>query len=90
MAVHACTHAPTADRAGGAWSLAVLCATAWWIVPLLVLGAYSPPFLDFIENAAATTSITDSVTNLRGASHWVAYLTGPFGPSLARRLATGE
>jgi arabinofuranan 3-O-arabinosyltransferase len=73
-----------------AWTAATLCATAWWLVPLFVLGVYSPPFLDFIENAAATTGVTDSVTNLRGASHWVAYLSDAFGPSLPAgwRLAT--
>jgi len=65
-----------------AWGGATLCATAWWLIPLFVLGVYSPPFLDFIENAAATTGVTDTVTNLRGASHWVAYLNGAFGPSL--------
>ncbi|MEU9738297.1 alpha-(1-_3)-arabinofuranosyltransferase family protein [Micromonospora chersina] len=73
-----------------AWSGAVALATAWWLVPLLVLGRYSPPFLDYIESARFTTSVTDTVTVLRGASYWVAYLSGPFGPSLpaGAQLAT--
>ena len=63
-----------------AWGAAVAAATAWWLVPLLVLGRYSPPFLDYIETAAVTTAPTDAVSVLRGASHWHAYLTGAFGP----------
>ena len=63
-----------------AWGVAVGCATAWWVVPLLVLGRYSPPFLDYIETAATTTLPTDLVSTVRGASHWLAYLQGTYGP----------
>ncbi|MET3421622.1 arabinofuranan 3-O-arabinosyltransferase [Actinoplanes tereljensis] len=62
------------------WGIAVFCATAWWVVPLLVLGRYSPPFLSYIETAATTTSTTDVVSAVRGASHWLAYLGGAYGP----------
>lgn len=65
-----------------AWCGAVALATAWWLVPLLVLGRYSPPFLDYIETAQNTTSVTDAATTLRGASYWVAYLASPFGPTI--------
>ncbi|MFI6273378.1 alpha-(1-_3)-arabinofuranosyltransferase [Micromonospora zamorensis] len=57
----------------GAWGVAVGAATAWWLVPLLVLGRYSPPFLDYIETAPVTTRVTDLVTTMRGTSHWLAY-----------------
>ncbi|MFC3503310.1 alpha-(1-_3)-arabinofuranosyltransferase [Micromonospora krabiensis] len=67
-----------------AWMLAVALATAWWLVPLLVLGRYSPPFLDYIETAPVTTRVTDLVTILRGASHWLAYgRSWPAGAQLA-------
>ncbi|MFC0002549.1 alpha-(1-_3)-arabinofuranosyltransferase [Micromonospora siamensis] len=65
-----------------AWCGAVALATTWWLVPLLILGRYSPPFLDYIETARNTTSVTDAVTTLRGASYWVAYLGTPFGPTI--------
>ncbi len=73
-----------------AWCGAVALATAWWVVPLLLLGRYSPPFLDYIESADVTTRVTDATSNLRGASYWLAYLTGPYGPTLpaGHRLAT--
>ncbi|MET0417902.1 MAG: alpha-(1-_3)-arabinofuranosyltransferase, partial [Actinoplanes sp.] len=63
-----------------AWGAAVAAATAWWLVPLLLLGRYSPPFLDYIETADVTTATTDAVSVLRGASHWHAYLSSAFGP----------
>ena len=72
------------DVLGGA------CATAWWVVPLLLLGRYSPPFLNYIETAATTTRTTDVVSSVRGASHWLAYLSGAYGPTWPAgwRLAT--
>jgi arabinofuranan 3-O-arabinosyltransferase len=65
-----------------AWCGAVALATAWWLIPLLLLGRYSPPFLDYIETSAVTTRPTDLTSVLRGTSHWLAYLDGPYGPSM--------
>lgn len=56
------------------WSGLTFLAILWWLIPLLLLGRYSPPFLDWIESASFTTSITDPTTVLRGANHWLAYL----------------
>jgi arabinofuranan 3-O-arabinosyltransferase len=63
------------------WVLSVVLATSWWVVPLLLLGKYSPPFLDFIENASITTKVTSLVEVLRGTSDWVAFVGGPRGPT---------
>ena len=51
-------------------------ATAWWWLPLLLLGRYSVPFLDYIENATITTVPTDLARTLVGESDWVAYFAG--------------
>ena len=32
--------------------------TLWWLVPLLLLGVYSPPFLDYIETSAKLWRVT--------------------------------
>jgi arabinofuranan 3-O-arabinosyltransferase len=64
------------------WCLVTAMATAWWVVPLLVLGRYSPRFLDYIETARTTTRVTDLVTVVRGTSHWLTFLSSPYGPML--------
>ena len=59
-----------------AWTtVGVLLATLWWIVPLLVLGKYSPPFLNYIENSSITTSTTSLIESLRGTADWVSYIS---------------
>jgi arabinofuranan 3-O-arabinosyltransferase len=58
------------------WTLFTTLATAWWWLPLLLLGRYSVPFLDYIENATITTVPTDMARTLVGESDWVAYFAG--------------
>lgn len=64
-----------------AWLGACVLAGLWWIGPLVVLGRYSPPFLDWIENAAATTSTASPYTALQGTTHWLSYLRVADGPT---------
>lgn len=56
------------------WVAAVALACAWWMLPLLVLGKYSPPFLDYIETSAATTHPLGWTNATRGADHWLAFI----------------
>jgi arabinofuranan 3-O-arabinosyltransferase len=62
------------------WIVSVALATAWWTGPLLLLGRYSPPFLDYIETAQITTVTTGLLSTLRGTTQWVAYLVNGEGP----------
>ncbi len=64
----------------GWWTLAVLLAVGWWLVPLLLLGRYSPPFLGFIESARVTTLPTNLADTLRGTDHWLGFLADTDGP----------
>ncbi|GAB3303812.1 DUF3367 domain-containing protein [Epidermidibacterium keratini] len=68
---------PRKWRLIGWWMLAITLASAWWMVPLVVLGRYSPPFLDWIENAQTTTLHMSPFAATRGVTQWVSYL----GPS---------
>jgi arabinofuranan 3-O-arabinosyltransferase len=74
---------PRRWRLLGWWTFFTVLATAWWSGPLLLLGRYAPPFLDYIENASITTLPTDLTRSLLGISDWVAYFGGPdFGSGL--------
>lgn len=62
------------DVLTGGWGAAVLAATSWWLVPLVVLGRYSPPFLDWIENAQTVTARITLFDAFRGTTHWLGHL----------------
>ncbi|WP_033320734.1 alpha-(1-_3)-arabinofuranosyltransferase [Streptomyces yerevanensis] len=56
------------------WVPGVLLATAWWVIPLLLLGIYGENFLPYIESSQTTTATMSATEMLRGAGNWVAYL----------------
>lgn len=56
------------------WGGVVALASLWWVLPLLVLAGYAPPFYEYVESASNTTSVVGWSEALRGDSHWVAYL----------------
>lgn len=56
------------------WPAFTFLATCWWLIPLFVMGAYSPPFLDFIESASITTFPDTLVNAMRGTSAWIPYV----------------
>ncbi|MEE2035228.1 DUF3367 domain-containing protein, partial [Rhodococcus chondri] len=57
------------------WLPLCLVAVTWWMVPLLLLGSVSPPFLDFIESSGVTTEWTSLAEVLRGTSSWTPYVS---------------
>lgn len=71
------------------WVLAVVLACLWWLVPLALLGRYSPPFLDYIESASITTSTTSLVETLRGTHDWIGYLPASGSTAGAMLLTSG-
>ncbi|HWI42738.1 MAG TPA: alpha-(1-_3)-arabinofuranosyltransferase family protein [Nocardioides sp.] len=62
-------------RFAAGWFALLGAVSAWWVLSLLRLGAYSPPFFDYVEDAPTTTSTAGFSAVLRGASNWVGYLT---------------
>lgn len=62
------------------WAGSVAAASAWWAVPLVVLGRYSPPFLDWIESSDTVTRTVSLLDDLRGTSHWLGHLVTQAGP----------
>lgn len=88
--------APVRWRLLGWWTVAVGLASTWWVGPLLLLGRYSPPFLDWIESASVTTAPASVPEALRGTTQWIAGITGARGPLwiagwevLTTRIAVG-
>lgn len=65
----------------GWWCLTVVLACLWWAIPLVLLGKYSPPFLDWIESASITAINSDPFSVLRGTSDWLASLSTSSGPT---------
>jgi arabinofuranan 3-O-arabinosyltransferase len=61
-------------RLAATWSAAVLAATAWWLVPLLLQGRYSFNFLPYIEQSDTTAKTMSADAMLRGSGTWTAYL----------------
>jgi arabinofuranan 3-O-arabinosyltransferase len=72
----------------GWWTLFTVLATLWWSAPLVFVGRYSVPFLDYIENATITTIPTDLARTLLGQSDWVAYFAGIDYPAGQQLVAT--
>jgi arabinofuranan 3-O-arabinosyltransferase len=56
------------------WTPAVMLATAWWSVPLVLLSKYGVSPLPYTESAATTTATTSLSNVLRGTSDWLGYL----------------
>nr|WP_245716749.1 DUF3367 domain-containing protein [Nocardia mikamii] len=58
-----------------AWIPLLMLGTFWWVVPLLVLGKVSPPFLDYIESSGVTTQWASLGEVLRGTDSWTPYVS---------------
>jgi arabinofuranan 3-O-arabinosyltransferase len=56
------------------WCVAVAGCVLWWLLPLLLLGRYSLPFLTYIESAANTTGVVSMFQAVRGTNQWIAYV----------------
>ncbi|WP_052442610.1 alpha-(1-_3)-arabinofuranosyltransferase domain-containing protein, partial [Streptacidiphilus neutrinimicus] len=65
---------PRGRRLLGWWLLAVPLVTAWWWLPLLLLGRYGFDFLPYIETPHTTASTMAATEALRGTGNWLDYL----------------
>jgi len=65
------------------WVGSTVAVCLWWVLPLLLLGEYSMPFLNYIESATNTTAPMSLFEVLRGTNQWVAYVIEgtPWWPS---------
>ncbi|MBT2401631.1 alpha-(1-_3)-arabinofuranosyltransferase family protein [Streptomyces sp. ISL-100] len=76
VALYLLSRAPTPRRRAliAWWVPGVLLATAWWVVPLLILGIHGENFLPYVEQSETTTATMSATELLRGAGNWTAYL----------------
>jgi arabinofuranan 3-O-arabinosyltransferase len=65
------------------WGAAVVAATSWWLIPLLLQGRYSFNFLPYIEQSATTARTMSAAAVLRGMGTWTAYFNLGSTPWLA-------
>lgn len=72
---------PGRRRLAGWWAVGTVLACAWWLGPLVILRSVSPPFLDYIEDAAVTTRFSSLPQALRGTEHWIGFLADADGPT---------
>ena len=79
---------PRRWRLLGWWALFTGLSCLWWLVPLALQGRYSSPFLDYIETASVTGSVTDLGRSLLGVSNWVAYASPGQYPAGATLVTT--
>ena len=56
------------------WTGLVTAASVWWLAPLVLLGHWSPPFLDWIERAADVVREIDLLDVTRGTTHWLGFV----------------
>ncbi|UUU27976.1 alpha-(1-_3)-arabinofuranosyltransferase [Streptomyces sp. DSM 40750] len=68
------TPGPRQRRLIAWWVPGVILATAWWVIPLLLLGIHGENFLPYVESSQTTTATMSATEALRGAGNWVAYL----------------
>lgn len=68
------TPGPRQRRLIAWWVPGVILATAWWVIPLLLLGVHGENFLPYVESSQTTTATLSATEALRGAGNWVAYL----------------
>ncbi|KQC38579.1 hypothetical protein UK82_09115 [Frankia sp. ACN1ag] len=59
------------------WVVAVILASTWWLLALMVQGRYGLNFLPYTETVQTTTATTSVAEALRGATDWMAYLQLP-------------
>ncbi|MGP5247447.1 alpha-(1-_3)-arabinofuranosyltransferase domain-containing protein [Corynebacterium flavescens] len=61
-------------RPGVIWLAGCAAVSAWWLVPLFILGRYSPPFTEFIESSYVTTRWLNLPEILRGTTSWAPFV----------------